>query len=253
MGRFLAVTIAFLYAVAVHAAGMPGRFESINPSRQAPVWIGAKEALAADGTLRDAAVSGSEQRALRGSLEKARERVPSHTLPQASSQCGVTVARVEEGVSDMGSAASWEALAALLSTRTVYEGRVTGTDVGLYAGVPFTVVQLEATGGGVARYLYLLLPKGELRINGMRVCTSDPNYPEVPGVGTKIAFIAGTAVDKTGVLFRVPPERIFYETEGALVVAPRFRDEPAFKRYRSLAGLLRALGEATPTNPRREH
>ena len=152
----------------------------------------------------------------------------------------------------MGSAASWEALSALVPARTVYEGRVSGTDVGLYAGVPFTVVQIEAPDHGTTRPLYLLLPKGQLHLSGMTICTSDPNYPDVPAIGTRIAFIAGTAVDKSGTLFRVPPERIFYEAEGALVVAPRFRNELAFKRYRSVAALLRALNETRVTKPSRE-
>jgi hypothetical protein len=241
MHRFVPVFIAAAFVTASgFSTEIPHRFESTNPSRVAPVWVSTSEAVAADGRLRTEAVTPSERRALELSGEKAMQRVQAHGVA-TTEQCALTVATVEEGAPDMGTITSWAELVRIAESRTLYEGRVAGASAGLYAGLPFTVVQVELSRKREARVVYLLFPKGQVRVNGVTLCTSDPEFAELPEVGSRIAFFAGEAVDKSGALYRVPAERIFYERSADVVVAPRFAADPAFKEFRSLSELTRAL------------
>ena len=235
--------ISVLFATLLPAsltAQIPQQFEGTNPSRHVPIWIAASAAVDQNENIRAETIAPTEYRALQATVEKARQRVQMQDS-SASAQCDITIAGLEDGVADMGSATSWTSLQELTRSRRIHHGRVKGATVGFYLGVPFTVVQVQALSDTQPNIVYVLFPKGTVRVGGVSICTSDPRYPDVPPVGSEIAFIAGTTLDKGATLYRIPGERIFSVEGERIITGKRFAADPSIKQFRSLKELIGQL------------
>ncbi|MEK6373147.1 MAG: hypothetical protein AABO58_10665 [Acidobacteriota bacterium] len=220
-----ALALMLTTTAAQGGAEIPDKFWSTNPYRTAPLWISARAALDHE-TLRSGALAEHEAAQLRNHLRQMEGRRSSAAGATVSSgKCDVTFGALLDDA-PMPSAATLDDVRRYASTQPLVEGTVVGSDVGLYAGTPFTVVQIRVTrtsksrGGDTA---YLLIPKGTLTVEGVALCTSDPRYSEVPANGDTVLFVAGLPANPDGTLFRLPAEHLFVWHGGALVVVPRLR------------------------------
>jgi hypothetical protein len=221
-----AVALILTMGSATGASGIPDKFRSTNRYRTSPLWISARAALN-HGTLRPGAVEEHEAAALRNDVRRFESRRSS----------SLSAAAVPEGTCDVGygalfddapmpTARNLDDVRSLASTESIVEGTVVDSEVGLYEGTPFTMVQVRVTPSGKAHRLdtaYLLIPKGTLYVDGIRVCTSDPRYVVLPTKGDTVLFVAGTPVDVDGTVFRIAAEHLFVWHGGALIVSPRLR------------------------------
>jgi hypothetical protein len=227
MNRMLltGVSVIFTIATAKGGSGIPDKFQSTNPYRASPLWISARAALD-HGTLRPGAVDANEAATLTRDIRRSESR--------RSLSSG---AAVSEGTCDVGygalfddapmpTARSLDDVRRQASAGSLVEGTVVDSEVGLYQGTPFTMVQVRVTPGSKARRLdtaYLLIPKGTLSVDGIRLCTSDPRYVVLPAKGDAVLFVAGTPVDVDGTVFRIAAEHLFVWHDGSLIVSPRLR------------------------------
>ena len=239
--------LALSCAAAAHAtdAAAPSRFESRNPHRAAPIWIAAEEAIGSDGTLRPGAVAPAEAMELERVLQQ-------HERSAASpDDCHVTFAsKLDDGPGNEV-VQSWAHLREHAERGVVISGVVVSSRVGLYAGLPSTLLTVEPSKSNreLPYQVFLVYPRGLVRIGGKGVCTNDPGYAGLPQSGDRILFVASEPVDSEGTLFRPSAPLLFYERAGKLVPSPaalRWQ----LVRFRSLAEFERELIHS-PLRPRR--
>jgi hypothetical protein len=228
---------------------IPERFEFRFDGR--PIWISAPSAITADGRVRPGVLRPEVRDEL---LDRRREdaiQVQAQASVQAdsSSRCDATFFGGLHG-SDAGQATTFADLVDIAASRSVVSGNVSGTVVGLHAGKPYTIVQIQTdvpvAGGSVA---YLLYPDGKLRFDGMTVCNDDPAFAAPPAVGDAVTFVTGSAIDSTGALFVTDGSLILYDHDGAVVLPPAFESDAKLRLIPSARELARVLREAR--EPRR--
>jgi hypothetical protein len=218
------------------------RFQSLNPYRAAPLWIAAEEALTPEGTLREGAIAPAEVVSLENAF-KLYERQKANLDPSA---CGVTRGSAQDFAPGMEIAQSWDDVRERARTGVVISGVVVESKVGFYAGAPSTLLRIDAkrSNRALPYDAYLVYPRGSVIINGVRVCTYDPAYADVPAAGDRILFVASQPLDESGTLFGPPAELIFYERGERLVPSPAARRR-GLVPFRALDDFIRALTKGT--------
>jgi hypothetical protein len=245
MPRFISAIVVILTVGAARGAtDIPEQFWSKNPARTAPLWIAARAALDHQ-TLRPGVVADHEAAALRRHLGNAAEnRGTARATATPDSKCAVTFGALFDDA-PMPSSRTLDDVRRYAAAELVVEGIVVGSEAGLYAGTPFTVVEVRVTGinkpGRLQKTAYLLIPKATLSIDGVTLCTSDPRYGDVPANGDDILFVADTPVDSEGTLFRIPAEHLFVSHDGTVLLSRRLRrsaehDDMSLKQLRELLG-----------------
>lgn len=236
--RDIAVLLVLLASTATGAvaeSAVRGRFSFKWDG--APIWISAGEALNPDGSVRPGVLDEFQRDELQRRRELLRAQRRSGISTQDVRDCDVEfVGYLAEG-GDPG-VETFEALRELAMERTVISGTVAGSDVGIHYGMPHTVLRIESDSAGT---IYVIVPYGQLRLDGMTVCNADPLYSEPAAVGDAITVIVSKPLDETGALYWPAGSSILYEHEGVLVAAPFLRDDPALHRFTSLEALTAAL------------
>jgi hypothetical protein len=241
--RFLTAGAALLlFVIPCVAGGDRGaapRFQSLNPHRSAPLWISAEDALTADGRSRAGVIAPAEE----NSLLRALAHDESKTNPQAA-ECGVTLGSTLDFAPGMEIPQSWDDVRKRARGGVVISGVVVESRIGLYAGAPATLLRIDpARSNRALPYdAYLLYPQGSMVINGVRVCTSDPGFAEIPVLGDRVLFVANQALDVSGTLFGPPAELIFYERAARFVPSPAAKSR-ALVPFKAFDELARALLE----------
>lgn len=242
-----AATLLITVSVAAAGTEIPEHFRSRNPHRKAPLWISARVALDRD-ILRAGALAEHENAALRKHVRgAAARRSVAAVQTTVTGKCEITFGALFDDA-PMPASSTLDDVRRYASAHLVVEGVVVGSDIGLYAATPFTVVQVRVTHAskaGAPRTAYLLFPKGTLAVDGVTLCTSDPRYGEVPIAGDKLLFIAGTSVDADGTLFRLPAEHIFVSHDGTVAAARRLRAEIQDATLAELRELIERPAPAT--------
>ncbi len=195
------------------ASSIPSRFESTNPYRAAPIWISATEAIDAEGKLRPRSIAPSDETVLKLAFQR---------YKRSSDECEVVLQLPVDDAPGMDATQSWEELRAKAARGIVVSGEVTEMTVGLYAGIPATLLKVEPrkSNRDLPYFAYVVYPRGAVTIEGRRLCTREPGYADLPKPGDRILFIASEPIDPSGMLFRPPPELIFYQHFGRLVPSP---------------------------------
>jgi hypothetical protein len=204
-----------------------------------PVWIAATEAISASGTLRP---DVRRPAYLKTPALAQREARPNVDAADAAASCDVTFgAYFDEGPDD-GVVTSLAQLTELAATRLVTSGSVTASEVGLYNGIPFTILQIDVDSKDTSgNRVYLMYPRGRLRFDGVTFCNESTLSAELPAIGDHIVFVASAPVDSAGTLFNTP--LVLYEHDAALVPPPGLRLE-ADSRRQSLRTIAAHLREA---------
>jgi len=233
----IAVLLVLLASTATAAAESAVRDRFSFKWDGAPIWISAGEALNTDSSVRPGVLDEFQRDELQKRRELLRAQRRSGISTQDDRGCDVEfVGYVAEG-GDPG-VETFEALRDAAIERTVISGTVAGSAVGIHFGMPHTVLRIES---GSAGTIYVIVPHGRLRLDGMMVCNADPLYSEPAAIGDAITVIVSKPLDETGALYWPAGSSIVYEHEGVLVVAPFLRDDPALHRFRSLEALTAAL------------
>jgi hypothetical protein len=243
--RGVALVVLLLFAKPGFAAppDIPQTFEFRFDGR--PIWISAASAIAADGRVRPGVLRPEVRDEL---LDRRREdaslQAQASVQADSSSKCDATFFGSLHG-SDAGPATTFADLVNIAASQLVVSGIVSGTEVGLHAGKPYTVLQIQTdvpvAGGSVA---YLLYPDGKLRFDDMTVCNDDPAFAAPPAVGDAVTFVTGSAIDSTGALFVTDGSLILYDHDGAAVLPPALESDAKLRLIPSARELARALGEA---------
>lgn len=224
---------------------IPERFEFRFDGRL--IWISAASAITAGGHIRPGVLRPEVRDEL---LDRRREDAASlqtqaSVQESSSSRCDATFFGSLHG-SDASQATTFADLVDIAASESVVSGIVSGTAVGLHAGKPCTILQIQTDvpvgGGSVA---YLLYPDGKLRFDGMTVCNDDPAFAVPPIVGDAVTFVTGSAIDSTGTLFVTDGSLILYDHDGAAVLPPALESDAELRLIpsaRELARVLRAGG-----------
>jgi hypothetical protein len=232
------------------ANGKPRRLPSFysvnNPYRGVPLWIAAEDALTPEGTLREGAIAPAEERVLANAFkhyEQQNARID-------SAACGITFGPKFDFAPGMHSPQSWDDLEQRARKGVVVSGEVVELRAGLFGGTPATLLRIEPAkaNGPLPFEAFVVYPRGSLTINGVRVCTHDHAYTDMPAVGDRVLFIADQALDEDGLLFAPPAEMIVYERGGRLVPSPaaKSRGLVPFKRLDELTRALIAQDARRP-------
>lgn len=238
------LAIAVTLLVTLSAVPIPPEFSSRSPHARGPVWIQSSEFVGADGKLVSTRLAPADAITLNYYLT----RNP-RTAPVKHPQwCDVALgARIDD--TPALPVRSMSAVKARAERGRVVIGTITATAVGLYAGSPFTVLQV--TPGDESERLYLLYPRGVLEVEGKRICTDDARYTAEPRVNDKILAVLDEAVDDGDQLYRLQPELLFFEKNGDAIVSGHLRQAAGATPFR-FDKLARELQPAT-RNPAPEH
>lgn len=220
---------------------MPPRFEF--KFDRAPIWVAASEAIAPDGSVRAGVLRPTAREELsRRHASEIERRARTRVTTNEAETCDVAFAGVMAGDAAEPGAKTLDDLRDVVAGRSVISGRVAASAVGLHAGMPYTVLQIE-TDRSEDSAAYLLYPAGRMRFEGMTVCNRDASYPELPVAGDVITFVTGPAIDHTGRLFTASGSWIFYDHDGATTTPPGFNlsgEGPKAPTAQELAKLLRS-------------
>ncbi|HYH05492.1 MAG TPA: hypothetical protein VEK11_00395 [Thermoanaerobaculia bacterium] len=206
---------------------IPTEFQ--HPHFDRVVWIAADRAVLSD-TQKELLQKGRRQTA------RQREKEPAF-----ASGCDVMFFGQIEDSPDLFAARSWNDLHRIASSRTVFEGAVTATAIGLRNGLPYAVLRIES---GASSPVFLLYPDARLQLDGMTICNIDRSYAPRPSVGDRIVFPASLAADASGTLYHVSGDWIIYEHHGAIVTGPALRSSAEIKRFKSTRDVAAALRAA---------
>lgn len=226
---------------AINAPPIPESFTSRNHYRSAPAWVSARTALDESGKLRPKAVPDGEHTRLTVMADDARRRAASAaSVEKATGDCDVIFGNPMDEAPDMGASLSWDEIAKRAERGQYYGGTVVGTEVGLYSGIPFTVLQVrveKSTAQSAPSYVYVLYPNGSMIIQSTRYCTKPFGYAASAAKGDRLFFVARETVDDDGVLFRVAPDRLFVQHGSDLLAPPRLKRDPVVASARDIRDL----------------
>lgn len=218
----VSLAVTFTLAASAHAAGIPDRFLWRHGE---PIWIAASEAVSNEGRLNAGIMRPGDYEMLRDfrdrEMKTPRER---RARTDAAEQCDVTFTELLSDGSEVFEARSLVELVQVAATRSVIDGAVTASAVGLHGGVPYTVLQVETNSPEApAPLVYLLFSKGRMTFDGMTICNDDASFGAVPAIGDAIVFVASEPFDSTGTLFKAAGSWVITEREGAVVAGPALR------------------------------
>jgi hypothetical protein len=226
---------------------IPGRFMPKGDGQ--PIWVSAREALSADGSVRQGVLHELQLRDLHSRRDRLLARRQRGISTEVDSTCDVQfIGYTSQGDGFDPNVKTFAELRDLAATRPVIRGTVIASAVGIHFGMPHTVLRVDTPSAGVVHLLY---PHGRIRMNGMMVCNEDPYYSEVPSIGDAITVVLPQPFDEMETLYWPPGSSIFYEHEGGVVAAPYLRNDPAIQQFKSLAQLTPALLGAE--KPRESH
>lgn len=239
----MVLAIAFIGCV---AANVVSADDDTIPSRFTfkfggdPIWISASEAITASGALRPEVQRPESLKYLMSRLEqeKASRRNVASDAHEAGDSCDVNYGRRFEDGPDDFSVRSLAQLKDVAASRSVISGVLSASAVGLYDGIPYTVLQIDRASveAGTDR-VYLLYPRGRLRFDNLTFCNSDPSFSELPAIGDPITFVVSAPIDSTGTLFMTSGSWVLYEHEAALVSPPELRLDPEIRRLKSVRAI----------------
>jgi hypothetical protein len=113
-----------------------------------------------------------------------------------------------------------------MHSHRLISGSVLTTDVGFFAGIPATVVEISDRG----RAVFLLLVSGSVEVDGVRLCTVSANITTAPSAGDRVIALVGEPLNDPRTLYDVSAGRLVFEHEGHLILSPRLRrTAPAFQ------------------------
>lgn len=251
----IAVALAPAAAYGARVEAVPDSFLSSNPHRQAPLWIAISKATTPFGALRDDVVAPAEAHRFRLDEQRvAEQRAKTKQTATASSDiCDITFRDPYDDAANMHPSLAWADVLSEAGRGRVFSGRVSGSRIGLYAGVPFTMLAvdvLRSTDTHFPHRVYLLYPSGSAKINGVSLCMSDPRYQPVPEVEDRIVFVGNHGIDSDDSVYRVPPERMFIERSVGLALPLRVFTDAAAAPFSSFDAIEKALLSAQSPTPR---
>jgi hypothetical protein len=207
-----------------------------------PIWISAAEAITPSGALRPEVHRPEHMKRLMTRWQEQEAFRKSVDTQQVKELCDITFAeRFTEGP-DEGSITSLAVLDEIAATRSVINGTVSASAVGIHDGAPYTILQIDADSmEAFPKRVYLMYSRGRLQFDGMAFCNNSPAYSELPRIGDPIMFIASYPLDSTGTLFFT--SWIVYERETAVVSSQGLQLEPDArpKSVRAFADRLRSV------------
>lgn len=245
------VAFAFVISVSSGVAAaddntIPGHFDFKFGGD--PLWISASEAITASGTLRADIRRPAHLKRLIAQRQEREAGGPGVTSQAAAvdETCEISFAeRFTEGP-DEGAIPSLEVLEEMVSTRSVIDGTVSATAVGIHEGMPYTILQIDVSSKEApANRVYLMYPKGRLRFDGMTFCNDDSGFSSLPAIGDPILFIASYPLDSTGTLYFT--SWVVYEHQSAVVSSPRLQLEST-----ALPGSVRSFAERLRASRQRD-
>jgi hypothetical protein len=241
------IPILLLLAATLTSSGeIPARFEHKSGGS---LWVARAKTTALDA-LRRRDLTETQLESIRSRIEKtAHRRVTTNAVPVDEQCAAVFAGYVASGGTDDFPVGSLARLREIAGTRSVITGNVAAVQAGLHNGQPFSVIAVD-TGHTL---VYLLYPNAKVEVDGSLICNADPRYAALPRRGEPILFLAAAPVDSAGRLYFVPPDRIFYERDGAVVSAPALALDPDLLNVRSVGQLLERLHPERPPRTAREH
>jgi hypothetical protein len=219
---------------------IPGRF--LFKYGGDPIWISASEAITGSGTLRPDVPRPEHLKRVMTRWHEQEASRRSVDTQQVADPCDVTYTESFTEGPDEGAITSLAVLDEMAATRSVINGTVSASAMGIHDGVPYTIVQIDSDSmGAFPKRVYLMYPRGRLRFDGMAFCNNSPAYSELPRIGDPIMFIASHPLDSTDTLFFT--SWIVYERDTAVVSSQGLQLEPDArpKSVRAFADRLRSV------------
>lgn len=252
----LSFMLASFLTADVNQRAVPDAIASKNPHRTAPLWIAAIAAFTSTGALRDTAVTPGERRRLQLTQSRVLQRRASRAdSGSGKNACLETFGDPSDVSPDMDPSTSWADVLDHAKGGDVFSGRIVDTRLGLFSGIPFTILAVDVTRSTEwpkPNRVYLLYPSGSLTIDGVTLCTADSMYQPLPAPNDRVLFVATTPLDLGGVVYRVPPERMFFEHGESLIVPKRtFTDSATapFRDFESVESRLLDRQRAASAHP----
>jgi hypothetical protein len=196
------------------------------------LWISATEAITAEGTLRPDVPRAAH---LDHSIARWKEQ---HAGPQP---CDITFGHSFTEGPDDGVIQSVEVLDEVVATRTVIDGTVSASTVGMHDGQPYMILQIDVPSkNGRSEPVYLMYPKGRLQFEGITFCKDDELFSGLPAAGDPIVFITSYPLDARGTLYQTT--WVVYEHDGQVVGSAQLELEAEARprSVREFAARLRA-------------
>lgn len=220
---------ALVFLSVAGTQAIPATFTRPNSASRPPLWISARAALDEHQTLRAGALEPYQQKIIQRQIARRASQA-------ASNDCSVRFGAPLDYLPP-DDPATWAAVRQAAPTHTVVDGTVTATDVGFFAGIPATVVEVQPEGRSP---VFLLLMTGSVTVEGANVCTVAADIASTPAVGDRVVALLGKPLDKEASLYHTSGGRLFVEHDGHLQLPPHVARDAA-KDARTLDDVRRVL------------
>jgi hypothetical protein len=230
---------------------IPTRFEF--KFHRGSIWIAASEAITTDGSVRPGILrqGARDELASRRALQTELRNRNGIATDDADA-CDAVFAGLIDGGDTHATAETFAELRDAAASRTVINGRVSGSEVGFHSGMPYTVIGVDTDSRGINERVYLLHPFGRMRFEGLTVCNSDAEYSPPPAAGDSITFLAREPIDHAETLYTASGSYIFYDHDGVLVVPPGFKIDAASAKQLTASAIARMLRDTALPGEKRQ-
>lgn len=251
--RFLLT--AFLLAFSAVPSGwgadpvppMPEGLQSPVPTRKEPIWVSARRAVLANGKLNPEELPEYSRRTLSQYLVAAREK---KARDQNDEPCSLFIGRSVDDP-DPKPAGSLDEL--IENSLGIYQGRITGRDLGFFDGSPGTLLRLQVETswksypGYSDKTLYIFYPVGQINLGGEMLCGRNPGYSFRPEIGDRLLLFGYyTPLDTSRALIFPEAEHLFFEDrQGHLFLPQKLRGDVDLTAARSLSDIADILTART--------
>lgn len=242
---------AFLLAFSAVASGwaadpvppMPDGLRSLVPARKEPIWVSARRAILPSGKLNPEELPEHSRRTLGQYLLAAREE---RAKAQKDEPCSLFVGRYVDNPNPKPASSLGDLIENSLG---IYQGRITGRDLGFLEGSPGTLFRLQVETswksypGYSDKTLYIFYPVGQIDLGGETLCSRTPGYAFRPEIGDRLLLFGYYApLDTSRALLFPEAEHLFFEDrQGHLFLPQKLRGDVDLTAARSLSDIADIL------------
>ena len=226
---------------------MPDGLRSPVPTRAEPIWVSAHRAILPNGKLNPKELPEHSRLTLDQYLLQAREQ---RAKAQEDQPCSLFLGRYVDNP-DPKPATSLPDL--IENSLGIYQGRITGKDLGFLDGSPGTLLRLrvetswKSYSGYSDKTLYIFYPAAQIALGGETLCSRTPGYSFRPEVGDRLLLFGYYApLDTSRALLFPEAEHLFFEDrQGHLFLPQRLRGDAELTAAKSLSDIAEILTART--------
>lgn len=224
-------------------APMPDALRSPVAARTEPIWVSARHAILPNGKLNPKDLPEYSRRTLDQYLLAAREK---KAQVQNDEPCSLFLGRYVDNP-DPKPASSLSDL--IENSLGIYQGRITGRDLGFLDGSPGTLLRLhiETSWKSNPEYsdktLYIFYPVAQIELGGETLCSRNPGYSFRPEIGDRLLLFGYYApLDASRTLIFPEAEHLFFEDRQRHLFLPqKLRGDVDLTVARSLSDIAEFL------------